>query len=164
MPYVMRWSVCLVVCGLLGASAPVRSQAPDIVLFLDSPRQWVEVPDENGTVRRAQFEAQVRAYEDGRVRGGAVLDLGNQRCEFRIHRLLVMETDGPMALAVTVQVRMEANGTIARLLIDKGFGFIRDEGGIEHSLEIVLDFHVRDGVVCDMPPLEADGTLLHLVR
>ena len=24
------------------------------------------------------------------------------------------------------------NGTIARLLIDKGFGFIRDEGGVEH--------------------------------
>jgi CspA family cold shock protein len=24
------------------------------------------------------------------------------------------------------------NGTIARLLIDKGFGFIRDESGIEH--------------------------------
>jgi CspA family cold shock protein len=23
-------------------------------------------------------------------------------------------------------------GTIARLLIDKGFGFIRDEGGLEH--------------------------------
>ena len=23
-------------------------------------------------------------------------------------------------------------GTVARLLIDKGFGFIRDEGGIEH--------------------------------
>ena len=28
-------------------------------------------------------------------------------------------------------VRM-ASGTIARLLIDKGFGFIRDEGGVEH--------------------------------
>jgi CspA family cold shock protein len=25
-----------------------------------------------------------------------------------------------------------ATGTIARLLIDKGFGFIRDEGGVEH--------------------------------
>ena len=25
-----------------------------------------------------------------------------------------------------------SNVTIARLLIDKGFGFIRDEGGIEH--------------------------------
>jgi len=25
-----------------------------------------------------------------------------------------------------------ASGTIARLLIDKGFGFIRDEAGIEH--------------------------------
>ena len=25
-----------------------------------------------------------------------------------------------------------ANGTIARLLIDKGFGFIRDESGVEH--------------------------------
>ena len=24
------------------------------------------------------------------------------------------------------------NGTIARLLIDKGFGFIRDEAGVEH--------------------------------
>ena len=24
------------------------------------------------------------------------------------------------------------NGTIARLLIDKGFGFIRDENGTEH--------------------------------
>ena len=27
---------------------------------------------------------------------------------------------------------MVPTGTIARLLIDKGFGFIRDEGGIEH--------------------------------
>ena len=25
-----------------------------------------------------------------------------------------------------------ATGTIARLLIDKGFGFIRDESGVEH--------------------------------
>ena len=25
-----------------------------------------------------------------------------------------------------------ASGTIARLLIDKGFGFIRDEGGVDH--------------------------------
>jgi CspA family cold shock protein len=25
-----------------------------------------------------------------------------------------------------------ASGTIARLLIDKGFGFIRDENGVEH--------------------------------
>ena len=25
-----------------------------------------------------------------------------------------------------------ASGTIARLLIDKGFGFIRDESGVEH--------------------------------
>ena len=25
-----------------------------------------------------------------------------------------------------------ATGTIARLLIDRGFGFIRDEGGVEH--------------------------------
>jgi CspA family cold shock protein len=28
--------------------------------------------------------------------------------------------------------RAGMNGTIARLLIDKGFGFIRDEDGIEH--------------------------------
>src|SRR5688572_19598991 len=28
--------------------------------------------------------------------------------------------------------RVMPTGTIARLLIDKGFGFIRDEGGIEH--------------------------------
>ncbi len=36
-----------------------------------------------------------------------------------------------------------ASGTIARLLIDKGFGFIRDEAGVEHF------FHrsaVRGGV------------------
>ncbi len=25
-----------------------------------------------------------------------------------------------------------ASGTIARVLVDKGFGFIRDEGGVEH--------------------------------
>ncbi|HJO39485.1 MAG: cold shock domain-containing protein [Vicinamibacterales bacterium] len=39
------------------------------------------------------------------------------------------------------------SGTIARLLIDKGFGFIRDEGGIEHF------FHrssVRGGVVFEL--------------
>ena len=29
-------------------------------------------------------------------------------------------------------------GTIARLLIDKGFGFIRDEGGIEHFFHAVV--------------------------
>jgi len=29
-------------------------------------------------------------------------------------------------------LRVMPTGTIARLLIDKGFGFIRDEGGIEH--------------------------------
>ena len=40
-------------------------------------------------------------------------------------------------------------GTIARLLIDKGFGFIRDESGIEHF------FHrssVR-GAVFELPPI-----------
>ena len=30
------------------------------------------------------------------------------------------------------ETRAMPTGTIARLLIDKGFGFIRDEGGIEH--------------------------------
>src|SRR6185436_14363536 len=30
------------------------------------------------------------------------------------------------------RTRVMPTGTIARLLIDKGFGFIRDEGGIEH--------------------------------
>jgi CspA family cold shock protein len=30
------------------------------------------------------------------------------------------------------RIRGMPTGTIARLLIDKGFGFIRDEGGIEH--------------------------------
>jgi CspA family cold shock protein len=42
-----------------------------------------------------------------------------------------------------VEVTAMATGTIARLLIDKGFGFIRDEGGTEHF------FHrsaVRDSV------------------
>jgi CspA family cold shock protein len=42
-----------------------------------------------------------------------------------------------------VEVTAMATGTIARLLIDKGFGFIRDEGGVEHF------FHrsaVRDSV------------------
>jgi len=42
-----------------------------------------------------------------------------------------------------VEVTVMATGTIARLLIDKGFGFIRDEGGVEHF------FHrsaVRDSV------------------
>ena len=32
----------------------------------------------------------------------------------------------------TSEDRVMPTGTIARLLIDKGFGFIRDEGGIEH--------------------------------
>ena len=30
------------------------------------------------------------------------------------------------------RIKGMSSGTIARLLIDKGFGFIRDEGGIEH--------------------------------
>jgi cold shock CspA family protein len=44
------------------------------------------------------------------------------------------------------------SGTIARLLIDKGFGFIRDESGIEHF------FHrssVRGAVFELLPPEES---------
>ena len=41
-------------------------------------------------------------------------------------------------------------GTIARLLIDKGFGFIRDETGIEHffhrsSVRGAVSEHLREG-------------------
>jgi cold shock protein len=32
----------------------------------------------------------------------------------------------------TIEERVMPTGTIARLLIDKGFGFIRDESGTEH--------------------------------
>jgi cold shock protein len=35
-------------------------------------------------------------------------------------------------LACGSEERVMPTGTIARLLIDKGFGFIRDEGGTEH--------------------------------
>ena len=45
-----------------------------------------------------------------RKRGSGLLD--GQRCELRGNHM--------------------PSGTIARLLIDKGFGFIRDESGIEH--------------------------------
>ena len=37
------------------------------------------------------------------------------------------------------------SGTIARLLIDKGFGFIRDESGIEHFFHRMA--HVADRTV-----------------
>ena len=37
-----------------------------------------------------------------------------------------------------------ATGTIARLLIDKGFGFIRDESGIEHFFHRSAVRHTRN--------------------
>ena len=54
-------------------------------------------------------------------------------------------------------------GTIARLLIDKGFGFIRDEGGIEHffhrsSVRGAVFELLREGQrgrVIGLPPADA---------
>ena len=40
-------------------------------------------------------------------------------------------------------------GTIARLLIDKGFGFIRDEGGIEHVLEDRLSCYAIETCIAE---------------
>ena len=53
-----------------------------------------------------------------------------------------------------------ATGTIARLLIDKGFGFIRDEGGTEHILHrsAVRDAEIellREGQRVDFQPEES---------
>src|SRR4051812_5514858 len=51
-------------------------------------------------------------------------------------------------------------GTIARLLIDKGFGFIRDEGGIEHffhrsSVRGAVFELLREGQRLDFTPEES---------
>ena len=43
-----------------------------------------------------------------------------------------MERPGYLSQALRTEDTAMPTGTIARLLIDKGFGFIRDEGGIEH--------------------------------
>ncbi len=53
-----------------------------------------------------------------------------------------------------------ATGTIARLLIDKGFGFIRDEGGTEHFFhrsavrDTVFEL-LREGQRVDFQPEES---------
>src|SRR5215510_7116449 len=52
-----------------------------------------------------------------------------RRSSARAHRL------SPLGIPLGGSERRASGmptGTIARLLIDKGFGFIRDEGGIEH--------------------------------
>ena len=51
-------------------------------------------------------------------------------------------------------------GTIARLLIDKGFGFIRDEGGIEHffhrsSVRSAVFELLREGQSVEFTPEES---------
>ena len=53
------------------------------------------------------------------------------------------------------------SGTIARLLIDKGFGFIRDEGGIEHffhrsSVRSAVFELLREGQRVEFTPEESD--------
>ena len=47
------------------------------------------------------------------------------------NRVLLSDLRGTDAAAEAEDTGMPT-GTIARLLIDKGFGFIRDEGGVEH--------------------------------
>ncbi len=102
----------------------VRSDAEpgaQLVLIVYSPRQMVEVPDADGIVRLARFEANVRAYEDGSGRGGAVLHVGGkERYEFRFERLLEMETNELGVQGATFEVRLE-QPKVAHLLIDKGF-------------------------------------------
>ena len=56
---------------------------------------------------------------------------------FRVDGVTTLAGARPSSLGMSLGVRnggrgVMPTGTIARLLIDKGFGFIRDEGGIEH--------------------------------
>jgi CspA family cold shock protein len=46
--------------------------------------------------------------------------------------LITQFADFPRPHVLIVKGTIMPSGTIARLLIDKGFGFIRDETGVEH--------------------------------
>jgi CspA family cold shock protein len=50
---------------------------------------------------------------------------------YRWYRGAAISRDSPWRFRYSEDTGMPT-GTIARLLIDKGFGFIRDESGIEH--------------------------------
>ncbi len=62
--------------------------------------------------------------------------------------------------AFTRRTRQMPSGTIARLLIDKGFGFIRDESGMEHffhrsSVRGAVFELLREGQRVDFTPEES---------
>ena len=59
----------------------------------------------------------------GRLRVASVPRLASVRNRLSPHGISLGVRNGGFGMPT---------GTIARLLIDKGFGFIRDEGGIEH--------------------------------
>jgi hypothetical protein len=89
---------------------------------------------------------------------------GNERYEFRFERLLEMETNELGFQAATFEVRLESPKKISEQLIDKGFGFIRDESGTEPMLIYdILIPDLRGGFVFDTP-FVAEGTLIATSR
>ena len=71
-----RWSIVFIVLiATAGAFEPLRGEQVQLILILGSPRQLVEVPDENGRLRLARFEADARILDDGQARGSARLKL-----------------------------------------------------------------------------------------
>lgn len=154
MSRIVRSLLCVAVFSLIGVLAPVHGQTATLIFIMQSPSQVVEVEDDKGRLRPAQFEANVRVHDDGRVNGGAILDQRNVRFEFRFDRM----------------TRLDVEEGVVRHVVLEGWG-VRIDGNREQEFEFVanvtpvpgqggiLIYDIQDGFVYEKAAFEALGTL-----
>lgn len=144
----------IVVLALAGAFEPLRGEQVQLILILGSPRQLVEVPDENGRLRLARFEADARIFEDGQARGGARLKQGNEDYEFSFRRASWVVDAG-----VVQRLTLEGRGVKASGNREEEFDFVATVTPSASSASGIAIYDIQDGFVYRKPSFAAEGTM-----
>ena len=150
-----RWSIFFIVLlALAGTFAPLRGEQVQLILILGSPRQLVEIPDENGRLRLARFEADARILDDGQARGSARLKLGNEDYAFSFRRASWV-VDGDVVQRLT----LEGRGVKTSGNREEEFDFVATVTPSGSSSSGIIIYDIQDGFVYTKPSIAAEGTM-----
>lgn len=150
-----RSILVIVLLALAGAFEPLRGEQVQLILILGSPRQLVELPDENGRLRLARFEADARILDDGQARGGAQLKLGNEDYEFSFRRASWVVDAG-----VVQRLTLEGRGVKTSGNREEEFDFVATvtPSASSNQGDIII-YDIQDSFVYTKPPFAAEGTM-----
>lgn len=147
-------SIFVIALALAGGFELLRGEQVQLILILGSPRQLVEIPDENGRLRLARFEADARVFDDGQARGSARLKQGSEEYEFSFRRASwVVDAD------VIQRLTLEGRGVKTSGHREEEFDFVATVTPSASSTPDIIIYDIQDGFVYTKPSFAAEGTM-----